>query len=67
MGGRWLLYFHTIRNLKPRQVLWRGWRRLSVFPAPDAGPPPALRRGAQPLDRDAKGPSAALRAKQDDD
>ena len=49
MGGRWLLYFHTIRNLRPSQVFWRVWRRLPVFPAPDVGPPPALRRGAQPL------------------
>ena len=48
-GNRWLLYFHTIRNLKPSQVFWRVWRRLPVFPVPDAGPPPALRRGDLPL------------------
>jgi len=49
MGGRWLLYVNTIRYLKPSQVLWRVWRRLPVIPAPDAGPPPALRHGDQPL------------------
>jgi len=49
MGGRWLLYFHTIRNLKPSQVFWRVWRRLPLTAAPGAGPAPALRCDAQPL------------------
>ena len=49
MGGRWLLYFNTIRYLKPSQVLWRVWRKLPVFPSPNAGPAPALRRCAQPF------------------
>lgn len=49
MGGRWLLYFNTIRYLKPSQVLWRVWRKLPVFQSPDAGLAPALRRSAQPL------------------
>jgi len=42
MGGRWLLYFHTIRQLKPSQMFWRVWRRLPVIAAPSAGPTPAL-------------------------
>lgn len=44
VGGRWLLYFHTIRQLKPSQVFWRVWRRLPVIAAPGAGPAPALRQ-----------------------
>ena len=49
MGGRWLLYFHTVRNLKPSQIFWRVWGKLPVIPAPDAGPPPTLRRSDQPF------------------
>ena len=47
--SRWLLYFHTIRHLRPIQVFWRVWRRLPVIPAPDAGPAPALRHNDQPF------------------
>ncbi len=49
MGGRWLLYLHTIRYLKPGQIFWRVWRKGPLFPAPDAGPAPPLRRSYQPL------------------
>ena len=49
IGGRWLLYFHTIRNLKPSQIFWRVWRRLPVIAAPAVGPPPALRRSDRPF------------------
>jgi hypothetical protein len=42
MGGRWLLYFHTLRYLKPGQVFWRLWRQLPRHPAA-AGPAPELR------------------------
>ncbi len=37
MGGRWLLYFHTVRQLKPSQVFRRAWHRLPVVAAPGAG------------------------------
>jgi uncharacterized heparinase superfamily protein len=49
MVDRWLLYFNTIRYLKPGQVFWRVWRKLPPFLASAAGPAPALRRSDQPF------------------
>lgn len=48
-GARALLYFHTIRHLKPMQIVWRVRRKLPALAAPGAGPAPSLRRAKQPL------------------
>jgi len=42
-------YIHTIRHLRPIQIFWRFWRKLPVFPAPEAAPAPALRHIDKPL------------------
>lgn len=34
-------YFHTLRYLRPRQVVWQVWRRLRR-PRPNLAPPPAF-------------------------
>ena len=44
--GRWMLYLHTIRYLRPSQVFWRVWRRLPSLTAPDVGPAQAQRECA---------------------
>lgn len=49
LGARGLLYFHTIRHLKPMQIVWRARRKLPSLAAPDTGPAPAERRPQQPL------------------
>ena len=44
-----MLYLHTIRYLRPRQVFWRVWRKLPLFRTSDSGPAPARRQPHPPL------------------
>lgn len=41
--SRWMLYFHTIRYLRPSQVFWRMRRKLPTFSNPDRAAAPVLR------------------------
>ena len=47
LGARWVLYFHTIRHLRPIQIYWQVWRKLATAAAPDRRPAPARRQSTR--------------------